>query len=121
MKKAVLSICAIFIYCFGTAQEFNVSVKVTTPKLNLLDPKVFKTLESTISEFVNNTRWTDDDYEEHERIEGSLTLTILEEINPTTFSAEMRLQSVRPVFNSNYKTPLLNIVDSNIDFNYTTS
>lgn len=118
----MIRVLLLFVMCFIClgiqAQEFNLSVQVATPKLKQNDPKVFKTLENSIEDFFNDNKWTSHEYEDHEKIEGNFTLTILEETSATTFDAEIRLQSVRPVFSSNYKTPLINIVDRAVSFSY---
>ena len=114
-------ILLLFCLCFSkliSAQELNLDVKVSAPKLNLVDPKVFKTLELTIDEFLNNNQWTEHEYEPHEKIEGSFTLNILDEITANDFVGEIRIQTLRPVYNSSYKTPLINIVDKSVAFSY---
>jgi len=100
------------------AQEFNIKVKVQTPQLKLADPKVFKLMEKSIGEFFNNTKWTNDDFEDYERIEGNLVINITNEYSPTSFVADFSFQSNRPVFNSNYKTVTFNWIDKNYKFTY---
>ena len=56
------------------AQEFNFSVKINTQKLQTVDPKVFLTLEQSINEFLNTTRWTENNYQPYERIKGNFLL-----------------------------------------------
>ena len=102
---------------FLKAQELNINVSVSAPRLNLVDPKVFETMETQISDFINKTKWTDDEYENHEKIEGNINITITSELSATSFTADIYVQSVRPVFNSNYKTQLVNFLDK-VQFNY---
>ena len=64
------------------AQELNVNVKVNTQKLQTVDPKVFETLEQTITEFLNSQKWTTDVFENTERINCNFILTIQEEPSP---------------------------------------
>ena len=101
-----------------TAQELNITVSVKAPRLVNTDPKVFETLEREITEFINNTKWTDDEYEEFEKIEGNLNVTITEEQGTNNFIADFFVQTIRPVFNSNYKSQTLNYVDKSIGFEY---
>lgn len=100
------------------AQELEVAVTINTPKLQTADPKVFETLETTIQEFMNNQKWTDETYEEEERIKLDIVMTITEEVNATTFKAEVALQSTRPVFGSTYETPMFKHQDKDITFSY---
>ena len=98
------------------AQELNVNVKVNTQKLQTVDPKVFETLEQTITEFLNSQKWTTDVFENTERINCNFILTIQEELSPTSFKADLAVQSSRPVYGSEYDTPLFNYIDKEVTF-----
>lgn len=100
------------------AQELNCKVIINTPKLQTADPKVFQTLQTAIKEFMNNTAWTDANYENYEKLDINLTLNIREEVNANTFKGDLAIQMVRPVYNSDYKTPLFSYVDKDFAFNY---
>jgi len=114
--------CFLILFVLGglslTAQDLNISVSVVAPNITATDPKVFADLEQNITEFLNNTRWTDDEFEDFEKIEGSLKITISEELTTTAFTGDFFIQSLRPVFNSNYTTQLVNYVDQAVKFDY---
>lgn len=119
MKKLFLLSTILFLSFKGFAQEFRANVTIQTPILQNVDPKVFQTLESQITEFYNNTKFTDEDeYEEHERIQIEINMTISSEAGQTRFGADFAVQSTRPVYSSNYKTPLLTHVDKEFVFDY---
>lgn len=101
----------------STAQELNISVTVNAPQLKIADPKVFKALERDIDEFFNNQQFTSDEFRKEERIEGSFILTITNERSDQEFVADLQIQSIRPVFNSDYKTKLINYKEA-IPFTY---
>lgn len=100
------------------AQELNIAVSVKAPRIINSDPRVFETLEREITEFLNNTKWTEDEYEDFEKIEGNLNITISEEQGQSTFIADFFIQTIRPVYNSNYKSQTLNFVDKSVGFEY---
>ncbi|HLF65968.1 MAG TPA: DUF4835 family protein [Saprospiraceae bacterium] len=100
------------------AQELNATVRLTIPKLQTTDPRVFQTLEQSIRDFLNNQRWTDLTYEANERIECAFQINITEEISQNTFKADFALQAVRPVYGSDYKTSILTHVDKDVIFTY---
>lgn len=102
----------------SNAQELKINVQVSAPKLKLTEPRVFKTMERSISEFFNNNKWTDLEFESEERIEGNLMITITEEFSATSFVADISIQGIRPVYNSNYTTLLFNHVDKDLKINY---
>ena len=114
-------ICLIVFTLLGTtlsSQEFNATVRVSAPTLTQTDPAQIKQLEIAIQEFLNTTAFTEDRYEAHERIELTVQLTITNEKGTNSFSSELSLMALRPVFGSDYKTPLLNYQDQGINFTY---
>jgi len=118
MKKFFPLLFCLLLHSFLFAQELNVNVTINTPKLQTADPKVFETLETAITEFMNNQKWTNDVFEEDERIKVDLVITITDELSPTSFKADLAVQSVRPVFGSTYQTPLLKHNDKDMVFFY---
>ena len=118
MKKFILLPFIIFLSQFSTAQELLFDVKVNTPKIQNVDPKVFKDMETNIQEFLNNRKWTDDVYDQEERIKCQIQLTITEEVSQTSFRADLAIQSSRPIYGSSEETTLLNHVDKDVVFNY---
>lgn len=103
---------------FSFAQELKVNVSINTPNLQKTDPKVFETLEGTLTDFLSSQKWTEDDFEPEERIEVTIQLTISEEVSETSFKGELAIQSTRPVYASNYGTAMLNHVDKDVNFEY---
>lgn len=118
MQKVILVVVLIFSFASAKAQELKMNVSVKVQETKIADPKVFKTLERSISEFFNKTQWTQDIYEDEEKIECDLQITIKEELSATSFSADFIIQAIRPVFNSNYSTQILNHIDKGINFKY---
>lgn len=100
------------------AQELNLDIRINTPTLKLADPKVFKSLETSIKEFMNNTSWTDDEYDALEKIEGTFQINIVDDIATNTFVADFYITASRPVYGSNYYSTLLNHIDKRVTFSY---
>ena len=100
------------------AQELNVTVTLNTPNLVNVDPSVFKTLESDIETFMNQRQWTDDFFEQEEKINVNIQLTIEEELSATSFKGRLSIQSTRPIYNSGEETVMLNHQDKQISFGY---
>jgi hypothetical protein len=101
-----------------SAQEFDLSVKVSAPNLKTADPKIMEALQKEIENLFNNTQWTEDTFEEHERITGNVQLTIKEDLSATSFSGELVIQTSRPVFNSSYNSQTMRYLDRNVKFSY---
>lgn len=118
----------IFIFCLNIvwsspifAQELDFTIVLQTQssiQSFTNSPEFYKNLELTIQDFINNTRWTEEEFRPHERIKGNIQITITEEISPTYFRGEMVWKTERPVFNSSYSTQLISLIDKEIEFSY---
>lgn len=102
----------------ANAQELKVDIVVNTPRIQSVDPAVFQTLKTSIQEFMNNQRWTDEVFELDERIEVTIQLTIRDEFSVNSFGADMSIQATRPVYGSNFKTSIMMHVDKDVTFTY---
>lgn len=121
MKKS-FSIVLLGLLTFGflQAQELICEVTVSAPdasKVNT-DPRVFKTLENSITEFMNNRKWTDETFKEHEKIQMSIFIGITEQSGDNAYSGSITVITKRPVFNSNYNSTVLNIIDNDFAIIY---
>ncbi len=117
MRKIVVCFMMLF-FGLSQAQELNCSVTLNVEKLANTNQQVFRTLEKSLREFVNNTKWTSLNFKANEKIECSFFFTI-NTFTGDQFSGTLQVQASRPVFNSTYMSPILNINDSNIEFTYT--
>jgi len=119
MLKNYIIFIFIFLASLVNAQELICEVSVIAPDASKIsaDPKVFKTLENTIFEFMNNTKWTSEIFEESEKIECSIFIGITDQ-SADVYTASITVISKRPVFNSDYKTTVLNIIDNDFRFTY---
>ena len=116
--RYILTIIAVLVFIQAKAQELNCRVTVNTPKLQTVDPKVFKTLETAINNYINNSRWTEDQFKETEKITCNMTLNITEEISATSFKADLAIQATRPVYGTDYETVIFSHSDKNVAFRY---
>ncbi|RPE09870.1 DUF4835 family protein [Chitinophaga lutea] len=121
MLKRIVFFSLCLLACFRTsAQELraNVSVQASPQLGNSTDRKVFSTLQTAMSEFINNRRWSDDAYTPAERIECNFLLTINAALGNNTYRATLTIQATRPVYNAGYVTSILNTQDPNVVFKY---
>jgi hypothetical protein len=103
------------------AQELDVDFSISTAQLQRTDPKLIENLEQDINEFINNQSFTNDTYENFEKIKVNMQLNIKNESGENTFDGELVIQAIRPVFGSEYETVLLTHVDPYVKFEYTPS
>ena len=99
------------------AQELNAQVIVNSDLVNQTNQQIFKTLEQSVNEFLNTQVWTDQELLTQEKITCSFVFN-LTGYNNDQFEATLQVQSQRPVFDSNYDTPILNFLDRDIVFSY---
>jgi hypothetical protein len=118
MKHNTLYILFVFI-CFQTtfSQELNSSVTVNYDRITDVNPQIFKNLEKQTTEFLNTTKFTTKEYLQSERIVCNFFINI-SKYNSNNFEATLQVQSSRPIYNSTYESPILNINDKDFSFRY---
>lgn len=117
MRKIIQLLSIIFFTAQLNAQELKCTIAVNADKIPGSNKQIFKTLENSLNEFVNQKRWTNFNYMPQERINCNLTLTILEQ-SGDDFKGHIQIQSSRPIYSSTYLTPVFNFKDDNFSFKY---
>ena len=101
------------------SQELQCDIVINSNLVNQTNQQIFKTLESSIREFMNSNVWTSRKWTYEERIKCSLIFNITEYNNSNNnFKGTLQIISQRPVYESNYSTPLINYQDNDINFKY---
>ena len=118
MSKLYFFLFTLMYIGFAKAQQLNCTVTVNSDKIANANPQTFKTLEKSISDFINKTDWTGVEYKQNERITCSMYIT-LSSYDSNNYSATIQVQSARPVYNSSYSSPILNYNDNDFNFSYT--
>lgn len=99
------------------AQEFNATVFIDAEQTGQPNFQVFRTLKTQLTEFINNTSWTEKKYKTQERINVNFTV-IVSAFTGDDFTASIQVQAARPVFNSTYNSPIYNYNDKSANFEY---
>ncbi len=103
----------------GFSQELNANVIVNSERIQQSNKQVFTTLQNSIRDFLNNTKFTNLNVKRSELIDCNIMLVVNDyDPNANSFSGTLQIQSTRPIYNSSYGTSLLNFSDKNINFNY---
>jgi hypothetical protein len=98
------------------AQELNCEVSVNYQKLESVDPTMFTDMKQIIYEFINNRKWTGDQYKPHEKIECSILIDLETVQDNTNFVATITVQSRRPVYGTSYNSPIFSYQDKQVNF-----
>lgn len=117
MMKYLFIILLLFSGTLCFAQELNCQVRVIAPQVQTSDRRVFETLRTEIYNFMNNTRWTTDEFLNQERIECQFEITI-NSLSGSEFNGSIQVTSTRPVYGSSYNSPMLNYKDNDLNFRY---
>lgn len=119
MKQILSSLMLLSLCCVGSisAQELNCAVTINSDQIQGTNKQVFETLQNAVSDYLNTTVFTNAKYAANEKIECRLFLTV-KEYKDDTFTGDIQIQSLRPVYNSSYTTTLINFKDTKVEFTY---
>ncbi|RKF03230.1 uncharacterized protein DUF4835 [Tenacibaculum lutimaris] len=117
MRKLAFIVFLFSIVFSSHSQELNATVIINSDKVQSSNKQVYQTLQKALTEFINDKQWTNRNFKQQERINCAFNI-IINEQNGSNFSGTLQVQSTRPVYNSTYATPVLNINDTNFNFRY---
>lgn len=117
IRLAVLAILLLSNIFYAHSQELNCTVEINSSQIEGTDKSVFTTLQESITEYFNTTKWTNAQFSANEKIECRFFMTI-KEYDGEKFIGDIQVQLSRPVYNSNYTTTLLNFKDTKVEFTY---
>jgi len=116
--RSILFFIALLITTFaGNAQELNCQVTVNSDQVGQTNQQIFRTLERSLNDFVNKTKWTNRVYKENERVNARMFITVTQ-YESDRFEANIQIQSTRPVFGTSYESPVFNYKDNAFNFQY---
>lgn len=120
IKRSILLILFIvFLHLVHYGQEFQAKVTVLANRVpTTVDKKIFQTLQTQLTNFINNRKWTGDAFQPTERIQCSFLLNIENVVETNVYQASLTIQAARPVYNSSYSTALINFQDADVTFRY---
>ena len=100
------------------AQELKANITLNTEKIQGTNTEVFDVLKSSLDEFINNTSWTEYEYEEQERIACNFSFVVESYAEDGSFECTLMVQSLRPIYGSSYSTPVFKYQDNDVKFKY---
>ena len=101
------------------SQELNCQVSVVSVQVQgTTEKQIFDQLQKSIFEFMNNTRWTKDNFTTDERIDCSILINVTSKISADDYIGTIQIQSRRPVYKSSYFSPTVNYIDESFVFKY---
>lgn len=116
-KYILFFIFIFFGFTVVAQEELNAIITINSNKVQSTNKQVYKTLEKALTEFVNQTKWTNKKNLPQERINCAFNI-IVDSQEGNNFKASIQVQATRPVYGSSYTSPILNINDTKFDFKY---
>ena len=119
MKTIFSFIIAVILVQSASAQELQAKFTIVANRVSTeVDKKIFQTLQTALTNFLNNRRWTNDTYQPQEKIKCNFLLTIDEAPGNNIYKSTLTIQAARPIYNSTYESPIINFQDPSVQFKY---
>lgn len=117
MKKILSIFLLLFLFNLNFSQELLATVQVNSQQMGGTNQSVYKALEKSLRDFINNTSWTGKKLQNFEKIKSNFAIVITKR-EENRFTGNIVVQAVRPVFNTTYESPLINLQDQRFTFDY---
>ncbi|HRH49896.1 MAG TPA: DUF4835 family protein [Panacibacter sp.] len=119
LKKKILFALAIVAAFSVNAQELQAKVTVLSQQIGTsINKNVFTTLQTQLTNLLNNRKWTKDVFQPQEKIQCNFLLNLQSVADDNNYTATLTIQAGRPVYNSTYQSPLVNFQDPDVTFKY---
>lgn len=119
LKNLLLSTLFMAMVAGVKAQELQARLTVVSSKISSqIDKKIFQTLQTGLMNFLNTRKWTNDTYQQQEKIQCNFLLNLEQDLGDNVFKGKLTIQAARPIYNTTYDSPLINYMDENITFKY---
>ena len=103
------------------SQELNCQVDVIVDnkvEVNSTEREILDQMKQVVTDFMNNTTWTKDEFNIEERINCIVRIQIKSIPSSGNYSGSISVQSSRPAFHSNYNSILLNFQDEDVQISF---
>ena len=121
LRKSAYLIVTLFVTLIAasvSAQELEIRIQVSHSQLQGVDNTKYENMQKALNEFVTNQIWTNNVFKTEERIKCNMVLNITKEVYSDEFQGTLQVVSSRPVYGTGYDSPMLNLLDKNIQFKY---
>src|SRR3990167_5555170 len=118
MKKWLFTFLLFCLAQAGFSQELDFTVIINSDRARIQNTDVFNQMKTSFEQFLNGRSWTTDEFRPEERIKGNLLITINDVPQVGYYEATVQIQTVRPIYGTNYESLVFNFVDRNWNFEY---
>jgi hypothetical protein len=117
-SKYYLIVFLVFLPEIINAQELNCNIQISAQRIQGSNRQVFESMQRDLFEFMNNTVWTNHVLSYSERIDCNILINLNDQLSADEFRGTIQIQLSRPVFNTTYKSTMLNFIDNSFQFRY---
>jgi hypothetical protein len=119
LKKTASFFIAILLLTTGKTQELQARLTVMASKISTqVNKSVFQSLQSSLTNFVNNRKWTTDAFQPAEKIQCNFLLNVEQDLGNNVYKGKLTVQAARPIYSTTYDSPIINFLDDDIVFRY---
>jgi hypothetical protein len=117
-KRVILSCFIMLLASQVTAQEFDCDVTVNDRQINDTSLDYISELGPDIENYLNNHRWTNDRYNDFEKIQCTIQIVLTGSDGNFNFTSEVVFSTRRPIYDTIQQSVNILITDNNWRFNY---
>lgn len=123
MRRTLYTILFLCFSIIGpvVAQELNCRVVVDSRQIQSTERRVFTDMETAMTQFMNNQKWTEDEFKREEQINCNIIITMESQPSIGNFNATVQVLSARPIYGTAYESVIMNFADRDWQFEYTES
>ncbi len=120
MKKHffILIIGLVLLSLPSLAQELEFNITIDRQQVPDLPKNITDDLKTAMTNFINNRRWTNDQFSPQERIKCNMVITLDKTTTLGRYTSITQIQFVRPIYGVTYESILLTFIDKSFDFEF---
>ncbi|MEM1054024.1 MAG: DUF4835 family protein [Bacteroidota bacterium] len=119
MRTPVFFAAVFLLASAPSAQELDCTVSINRATLQGDEYTFLDDIQEDATRYLNDRAWTEDRWQDRERIACSIQIAFTEAEGLTTFRGEIVAQAFRPIYGTGQRTTLFLISDGSWDFTYT--
>ena len=119
LKKTGLLFFMIYWMDYAQSQEIQARLTVMAGQISTqVNKNVFQTLQTALTNFINNRKWTTDVFQANEKIQCNFLLNVEQELGNNMYRGKLTIQAARPIHSTTYDSPIINFLDNDVVFRY---
>jgi hypothetical protein len=120
LKVVLLCLTSFNLHQSSYAQELDARVTINHSQIENTRTEVFDALQTKLTEFLNNQKWTEIPFRENEKIQCNFNITVnTYNQEENSFECSLLMNCSRPVYGSSYNTISYAVNDADFTFVFT--